>query len=209
MKRTRRLILRAQSIVVVSLILAQTGTAVQSRPGLIIQILKSNEGENRINEELPATKVRVMDRTGRLMPEASVEFRAPEDGPTGTFLPNATRITAITDTQGIATAPGFRTNSEVGDYQIQVRASYGNSVGTAAIPQTNIFEQKSSNKKFIILSALVGGAAAAVLASGHGNSGPASSALENLGAAPTTTVSGPTGTPTADPCAGSKKRDCR
>ena len=182
---------RALSVVIIGLILVQTGAAGQSATGLAIQILETNEGENLIDKELPPLKVRVMDRTGRVIPEASVLFQAPEDGPTGHFLPNSSQITVYTDTQGMATAPRFRTNSKVGEYQIQVVASYRDSVSRAVIPQTNIFKLKSSNRKFIILSAVIGGAAAATLATRRGNSGPASSALEALAVAPTITLGGP------------------
>jgi len=189
-KRTRHLILRALSVVIIGLILVQTGAAGQSAAGLAIQILEANEGENLIDKELRPLKVRVMDRTGRVIPEASVLFLAPEDGPTGHFLPNSSEITVITDTQGMATTPRFRTNSKVGDYQIQVVASYRQSVSRAAIPQTNIFKVKSSNRKFIILSTVIGGAAAAALVGRRGNSGPASSALGALAATPTITFGG-------------------
>jgi hypothetical protein len=176
--------------VIIALILVQTGAAGQSAAGLAIQILEANEGENLIDKELRPLKVRIMDRTGRVIPEASVLFQAPEDGPTGYFLPNSSQITMTTDTQGMATTPRFRTNSKVGEYQIQVVASYRASVSRAVIPQTNIYKVKSSNRKFIILSTVIGGAAAAALVSRRGNSGPVSSALGALAATPTITVGG-------------------
>jgi hypothetical protein len=176
--------------VIIGLILVQTGAARQSAAGLAIQILEANEGENLIDRELRPLKVRIMDRTGRVIPEASVLFQAPEGGPTGQFLPNSSQITVTTDTQGMATTPRFRTNSKVGDYQIQVVASYRASVSRAVIPQTNIYKVKSSNRKFIILSTVIGGAAAAALVSRRGNSGPASSALEALAATPAIAVGG-------------------
>jgi len=189
-KRTRHLSLRALSIVIIGLILVQTATAGQSSAGLAIQILEANEGENLIGRELPPLKVRVMDRTGRVIPGASVLFQAPEDGPTGHFLPDSSQISVTTDNRGMATAPPFRTNSKVGEYQIEVVASYRDSVSRAVIPHTNIFKLKSSKKKFIILSAVIGGAAAATLVSRRGNAGPASSALDALAVTPTITLGG-------------------
>ena len=191
MKRTRHLFLRVLSVEIIGLILVQTGAAGQSAAGLAIQILEANEGENLIDKELPPLKVRVMDRTGRVIPEASVLFQAPDDGPTGHFLPDSSQITVTTDTRGLATTPRFRTNSRVGEYEIQIVASYRDSVSRAVIPQTNIFKLKSSNRKFIILSAVIGGAAATALASRRSNSGPASSALEALAVTPTITFGGP------------------
>ena len=191
MKRTRHLILRTLSAVVVGLLLVQTGTAGQSAAGLVIQVLKANQGENLTEKELPPTKVRVMDRTGRVISGASVQFRAPDEGPTGIFLPDSRQITVTTDTQGMATAPPFRTNSKVGDYEIQIVASHGESVSRAAIPQTNLFKLKSaSKKKFVILSAVIGGAAAAALAGKGGNAGAATSALDALAVTPTLNVGG-------------------
>lgn len=189
MKRTRHLIPRALSVGIIGVILLQTVSTGQST-GLAIQVLEANEGENLIGKELPPLKVRVMDRTGRVIPGANVQFRAPEDGPSGHFVPNSSQITVTTDTQGMATAPRFLTNSKVGDYQVEIVASYRDSVSRAVIPQTNIFKAKSSNKKFIILSALIGGAAVAAFARGGGNAGPASTALEALAGTPTISFGG-------------------
>jgi hypothetical protein len=90
----------------------------------------------------------------------------------------------------VATAPRFRTNSKVGDYEIQIVATYRDTVSKTVIPQTNLFKLKSSNKKFFILSTVIGGAAAAALVSRRGSSGPVSSALESLAVTPTLTVGG-------------------
>ena len=173
---------------IVSLILVQTAVAGQSAGGLVIQVLEANAGQNVIANELPPIKVRVMDRTGRVIPGASVLFAVPEEGPTGQFLPNATQITVTTDTQGMATAPRFRTNSIQGDYETQIVASFKDSASRVVIPQSNVVKKKSSNKKIIILSSIIGGAAAAILAGTRGNAGPASSALGALATAPTVTV---------------------
>jgi hypothetical protein len=186
-----RLMLRALSVVIIALILVQTVAGGQSTSGLVIQVLQANKGENLTDKELPPLKVRIMDRTGRVISGASVAFIAPEDGPSGHFLPDTRRITVTTDPEGVATAPPFLTNSRVGDYQIQVVASYRAAESRAVILQTNIFKAKStSNRKFIVLSAVIGGAAAAALVSRHGNSGPASSALEALAVTPTISLGG-------------------
>ena len=172
---------------IVALFLVQTAVAGQSA-GLVIQIVEANAGQNIIAGELPPIKVRVMDRTGRVIPGASVLFAVPEEGPTGKFLPNASQITVTTDTQGMATAPRFRTNSIQGDYQTQIVASYKDSASRVVIPQSNVVKKKSSNKKIIILSSIIGGAAAAILAGTRGNAGAATPALGALAAAPTVTV---------------------
>jgi hypothetical protein len=172
-----------------SLILMQMAVAGQSGAGLAIQVVEASAGQNLIADELPPIKVRVMDRTGRVISGANVLFAAPEEGPTGHFVPNASQITVTTDTEGMAAAPRFRTNSTEGDYQIQIVASYGAAVSRVVIPQSNVLKKKSSKKKMVFLSAILGGAAAAVLASRGGDAGPASSALGAL-ATPTVTVGG-------------------
>ena len=172
MKRTRHLTLQAVCVVLAGLLSMPTGAIAQSNSGLVIQVLEANQGENLIEKELPPLKVRVMDRSGRVIPGADVSFQAPQEGPTGHFVSNnESQITVTTDSRGIATASPFRTNTRVGDYQIQVVASFRESVSRAMIPQSNVYKGKSSSKKFVILSAVIGGAAAAALMGGRGNSG--------------------------------------
>ena len=187
--RVHRLSLRVLSVWIASLILTTTAAG-QTGAGVFIQVLEANAGQNLIAQETPPIKVRVMDRAGRAIPGANVLFAAPEGGPTGEFLPTGNQISIATDTQGLATSPRFRTNSAVGDYQIQVIASYKDTVSRVLIPQSNVMKRKSSSKKIFILSALVGGAAAAALAAKGGSSGPAASALGALAVTPTITLGG-------------------
>ena len=189
MNCTHHLYLRVLSMSIASLIVVQTATVGQSQAGFAIQVLEANSGQNLIAQEIPPFKVRILDRTGRAITGANVVFVAPTEGPTGHFLTNAAQISVATDSEGIAASPGFRTNSVVGDYQIQIIASYRDSVSRVLIPQSNVVKKKSSSKKFIILSALIGGAAAAAFAGGSGSSRSASSALGAL-AAPTLTLGG-------------------
>lgn len=172
----RCLRLQVLSAWIASLMVVQTAIAEQSAAGLVIQVLEASAGQNVTSQELPPIKVRVMDRTGLAISGANVMFAAPEGDSFGHFLPNATQISVTTDTQGIATAPRFRTNSTLGDYGIQVVASYRDSVSRIEIPHSNVLKKKSSNKKLFILSAVVGGAAAAAFASKGNSSGPAAAA---------------------------------
>lgn len=188
--RVHGLALRVLSLWTASLILLQTAVAGQTGAGVVIQVLEANTGQNLIAQEAPPIKVRVMDRSGRAISGANVLFAAPEGGPTGHFLPRGNQISTATDSQGMATSPRFRTNSAVGDYQIQVIATYRDTVSRVLIPQSNVMKRKSSNKKIFILSALAGGATVAALAVKGGSSGPASSALGALAATPTITLGG-------------------
>jgi len=192
-KRTRHLTLQAFSVVLVVLLSFPTGAVAQSNSGLVIQVLEANQGENLIEKELPPLKVRVMDRSGRVIPGADVSFQAPDEGPTGHFVSNnASQITVTTDSKGLATAPPFRTNTRVGEYQINVVASYRDSVSKTVIPQSNVYKGKSSSKKFIILGAVIGGAAAAAFAGGRGggSSAPAAGTLTSPTQSTATTPSG-------------------
>jgi hypothetical protein len=199
-KRTRHLILQALSVVLVGLLSLPTGALAQSNSGLVIQVLEANQGENLTEKELPPLKVRVMDRSGRVIPGADVSFQAPDEGPTGHFVSNnASQISVTTDSKGLATAPPFRTNTKVGEYQINVVASYRDSVSKTVIPQSNVYKGKSSSKKFIILSAVIGGAAAAAFAGGRGGSSAPATAAGTLSspaqsAAPATSPTGGTST---------------
>jgi hypothetical protein len=69
-KRTHQLMLRTLSVVIIGLLLIPTGAAGQSPSGLAIQILQANDRENLTDKELPPMKVRVMDRTGRVIPRS-------------------------------------------------------------------------------------------------------------------------------------------
>jgi hypothetical protein len=191
-KRTRHLTLQAFSVVLVVLLSLPTGAVAQSNSGLVIQVLEANQGENLIEKELPPLKVRVMDRSGRVIPGADVSFQAPDEGPTGHFVSNnASQITVTTDSKGLATAPPFRTNTRVGEYQINVVASYRDSTSKAVIPQSNVYKGKSSSKKFIILSAVNGGAAAAAFAGGHGGSSGSSAPTAGTLSSPTQSTATP------------------
>ena len=193
MKRTRHLTLQASSLALVGLLSLPTVAVAQSNSGLVIQVLEANQGENLIEKELPPLKVRVMDRSGRVIPGADVSFQAPDEGPTGHFVSNnASQITVTTDSKGLATAPPFRTNTRVGEYQINVVASYRDSISKTVIPQSNVYKGKSSSKKFIILGAVIGGAAAAALAGGRGggSSAPAAGTLTSPTQSTATTPSG-------------------
>ena len=180
--------LRVLSLGITSLMILQTMLAAQSGSGLAIQVLDS-AGQTLISQETRPIKVRILDRTGRAISGANVLFVAPEEGPTGLFLPNASQVNVATDSQGMATAPRFRTNNTVGEYQIQVVASYRDAVSRVVIPQSNVVKRKPSTKKILIFSALIGGAAVAALAA-RGGSTPASPALSALAATPTINLGG-------------------
>ena len=147
----------------------------QSGLGVTIQVQEGNNVQNVIDKESPKPiVVRVMDRTGRPIPEATVLFSAPETGPGGSFASESNPVIVFTDQQGVATAPQFRANSLEGMYRIQVQASYMGETTSKPIEQANIAQKKSS-KKLIIISAVAGGAAAAALGAMKGGGSSSSS----------------------------------
>lgn len=124
------------------------------------------EGEGAINNlRLKRAKepvIRVETDQGAPVSGAVVHFLAPADGPGGVFLDGSATATALTDSQGLATARGFRPNQTAGQFQIHVTASYYGQTATARIAQINAEPSAtaaSSSRKLAIL-AIVGGAVA-------------------------------------------------
>jgi hypothetical protein len=71
-------------------------------------------------------QVAVLDAKGSPVGGVSVTFDAPASGPGGKFVSTGNAsATVITAASGIATAPAFIANGELGDYQITATASVG------------------------------------------------------------------------------------
>jgi hypothetical protein len=191
--------LRALLVLVSVFVLLHSALAgPQSGIGVTIQIQEGNNVQNVVDKDAPKPiVVRVMDRTGRPLPEATVLFSAPETGPGGNFASESNPVIVFTDQQGVATAPQYHANSMEGSYRIQVQASYMGESSTTPITQTNIAQKKSS-KKLLIFTAVAGGAAAAALGamkgggSGGGSSTPSTPSNPGSSTPPTITFGGTT-----------------
>lgn len=184
--RLHTLCFRVLAGLVCSLMVLQTPVFGQSSIGLTIQILEGDRVQNIVQEQVAKRiTVRVMDRTGRPLQGASVQFAMPEFGPGGQFLTTEDPIIVSTNSQGIAAAPPFRANSSAGTFEIQVLATYMGEVTRMIVTQTNVLKKKSSTK-LLILTAVAGGAAAAAFAARGGSPGPTTP----------TTPPGPTTPPT-------------
>ena len=171
--RTHALCFRVFAGLVCSLMVLQTPVFGQSSIGLTIQILEGDRVQNIVQEQVAKRiTVRVMDRTGRPLQGASVQFAMPEFGPGGQFLTNDDPIIVSTNSQGIAAAPQFRANSTAGTFEIQVLATYMGEVTRMIVTQSNVLKKKSSSTKLLILTAVAGGAAAAAFAARGGSPGP-------------------------------------
>ena len=60
------------------------------------------------------------DSSGNPVPGIAATFTAPASGPSGTFPSGAPSVVAVTNAQGIATAPAFTANHAAGSYAISV-----------------------------------------------------------------------------------------
>jgi hypothetical protein len=141
------------------------------------------EGEGAINNvRLQRAKVpviRVETETGAPVSGAFVHFLAPTEGPGGVFLDGSSTSTVMTDTEGRASARGFRPNKTVGQFQIRVTVSYSGKTANARIIQTNAESaaaRQISSKKIALLAIVgvaVAGGAAMVARGGGGSKTPA------------------------------------
>ena len=134
--------------------------------------------------------VEVADENDKPVAGAVVTFVAPNQGPGGAFAGDTQLLTVMSDQDGRAVAGSYRPNSAVGDYNIQVTATFGGETASATISQSNralaVAAVKKSNKKVLILvavAAAVAVGAGAGLAGGHG-----SSSSNSASATPTATL---------------------
>ena len=122
--------------------LAAQGRQAQS-PGFHIAVV---EGEGALNNiETHAGRelaVQVLDLNNKPVAGANVEFEAPASGPGQSFVNGSRSFAALTNANGIATAPEGANNGTAGAFVTNVRVSYrGQSIGQASIHQTNVSGQ--------------------------------------------------------------------
>jgi hypothetical protein len=183
--------LRLLSILICPLLLVETAIAGQSG-GVSILIVEGNKAQNLISEQAAKPiSVRVVDRAGKPVSGAEVQFVPPEFGAGGTFVTDQNPLYVTTNPQGVAEAPRFLANSTTGNYEIQVIASYMGDVTRLLVEQSNVTSiKKSSSKKLMIISAVIGGGvAAAFAAKGGGGSSNSSTPAPPTGARTAPTIS--------------------
>lgn len=138
---------------------------VLARSATVVPRVEVLEGDGAINNiSLRRAKepvVRVVDQDGHPIPNVTVSFVLPENGPGGTFADGKTVLTVTTDQNGRAVGTGLRPNGSAGQFQIRVTTSLQGQVATASLTQTNAEPASGggSSKKVLIL-VLIGGAAA-------------------------------------------------
>jgi len=143
----------------------------------------------------PAIEVR--DAANAPLPNVSVTFFLPSQGPGGVFANGTNTMTATTDQAGRAVARGIRYNKQTGKFEIRAIASHNGQTATAIITQTSVAGISTSggggSKKIWIL--LVAGAAAAGIGAIVATRGGSGSSSSNSGpitiTAGTPTVGGP------------------
>jgi hypothetical protein len=166
---------------------------------LRILVLEGERGLNDIERSLPAlTVVEVRDENDRPIEGAEVTFRLPPSGPGGSFAGQKFSRSVRSNAQGQAAPTGFTPNHELGEFGIQVTATYGTLLGRATIHQTNEAGvntitgtrmnkgfNKSGKWKWIIAGGLAVGAVVGILLATRGGSGTSASST------PTTVIISP------------------
>jgi hypothetical protein len=162
------------------LVLQIVPSAAQS---ITIKVLEGDAAINNIrSQRAKEPVVRVEDEAGEPVVGAAVHFLAPTTGPGGVFLFGRPTHTTVTDRDGRASAPGFRPNKSVGQFEIRVTASYSGQTAAAKVTQTNAEPATATgmSSKTIAILAIVGGAVAggaAIAARGGGKSAPGSTSV--------------------------------
>ena len=108
-------------------------------------------GQDAINNVKPKTStqpvVEVQDEAGSPIEGVEVVFTTPPTGPSATFY-GATRTTTITtDEQGRAAVSGMMPNTDLGLFEMQVRATHGALQAETVIAQTNAQAVTLAKKK--------------------------------------------------------------
>jgi hypothetical protein len=149
---------------------------------LNINVIEGAGAVNNIRTRAPhELTVEVDDENDHPVPGAVVTFFAPNEGPGGSFTGDTQLLTVLTDNDGRAVASAYRPNGTVGDYKIQVTATFSGQTATTSISQSNqapAAVKAKSNKKVLLIvaaAAAVAVGAGAGLAGGHGSNSSSSS----------------------------------
>jgi hypothetical protein len=127
------------------------------------------EGDGAINNIRQRTArepvVEVQDENHKPLAGALVLFELPTRGASGEFPGGAHSLSVTTDAQGRAVARGLQPNSNKGQYQIQITASFGALTAAAIITQTNAIAgagtaASAGSGKLIAILAIAGTAVA-------------------------------------------------
>ena len=179
----------------------EPGQLATDKPGTKLRIVIV-EGDGAINNIRQRTAremiVRVEDENDRPVAGAVVVFRLTAGGPGGGFPGGRTSLSVITNEQGIGAAQGFWPNKEIGEFQVQVEATYQGQTEATVIRQSNVKGRVPSppgHGKVLAIAAIAGGAAVGVIlgvagGGGNGNGRPAPNPIPTPNPTTTITVGG-------------------
>ena len=133
--------------------------------------------------------VLVTDEAGKPVPNAAVSFRLPESGPSGVFGSGLRTEIVNTGADGRASVWGMQWNRTAGPMEIRITAvkdqaragiistQYLNDTAAPQAGSEGVFKASHKSKtKWLVIGALVGGAAAAGMAFGQSHTTPAAAA---------------------------------
>jgi hypothetical protein len=123
--------------------------------------------------------VQVTDETGQPVEAAAVSFRLPDEGPGGTFSSGLRTEIATTKADGRATVWGMRWNRTTGPFEVRITVAKGQARAGIVVSQFlsdkvaagptggGEFHASHSYRKWLLIAAAVGGAAAGGLVLGE------------------------------------------
>jgi hypothetical protein len=128
--------------------------------------------------------VRVTDASGAPVAGATVSFRLPSEGPTGTFPSGLRSESLLSDRDGKAGVSGIRWGSVSGSASVRVTASEARGRSQITVPvevsseaakgdSAGAIRGAPSSRKWLILAGVAGGAAAGLLFATHSSAGAA------------------------------------
>lgn len=107
--------------------------------GVNVLVLKGEGAINNIKLRTSReTVVQVVDNNHNAVPNASVAFVLPGDGPGGTFAGGLTTVTKTTDSIGRVVMPRFHVTANPGKFLIHVTASKAGVSASAVIAQSSV-----------------------------------------------------------------------
>lgn len=134
--------------------------------------------------------VTVLSTGNQPIPNATVTFRLPAEGPSGFFPSGLRSESLLTGPKGEAYIHGIRWNDTPGKLELLVIATSGERRAEAAVPieisatlapsradkESTSVRGPSSNRKWLIVALVAGGAGAGLAMAGGSRGGPAASA---------------------------------
>jgi hypothetical protein len=142
--------------------------------------LEATQGDGAFNDvgsrEISNVEVVVKDSSDRPVSGAKVTFTLPFSGPGAVFPDGGRELTVTSDQIGVARMAGARSNRQEGRFNIKVTAAANDGrTGSLVVSQSNtsaISSKSRTNKGFLILGLVGGGATAALFALRGGGSSP-------------------------------------